>query len=211
MARAKRKRGKGGRFVRHHAKATNPHRRHHHKRRRNSHHMRNAPRHHRRRRRNPDLVGSIGAESMRAGVAGLGVVAGQVAVRKIRGAVQGMLPATTNVSTGWQGVAAALGAAVVVTGVVTLAVPAKYRNIARAVAAGAMSEAANQALAQTPVAPYLSAFPTRAPVIRVAPPVGSRAALKNRTSLAAFPRRGVAAYPTMRPAGMGAATMIVGH
>lgn len=98
------------------------------------------------------------------------VVLGQVAARKIRGAAQGVLPATTNVSSGMAGVVTSLVAAVGVS-IATHFVPKRLLSTARAahVVAGAFSEAWNQGIAQTPLAPYMSAFP-RPTVVRIARP-----------------------------------------
>lgn len=120
------------------------------------------PRHHRRRRRrNPSMGGLVGniVQDLKNGA---GVVLGQVAVRKIRGAVTGMLPAATQttVATGAGHVALSLAAAITASVAARKFAP----GYARYVAAGAMSEVLNGVLATTPIAPFLSAFPRRVPV-----------------------------------------------
>lgn len=120
------------------------------------------PRHHRRRRRrNPGMGGLVGniVQDLKNGA---GVVLGQVAVRKIRGAVTGMLPAATQttVATGAGHVALSLAAAITASVAARKFAP----GYARYVAAGAMSEVLNGVLATTPIAPFLSAFPRRVPV-----------------------------------------------
>jgi len=139
-ARRRRRRRNPGAFAR--IRRANPHRR-------------------RRRRRNPSMGGIVGniVQDLKNGA---GVVLGQVAVRKIRGAVSGMLPATSQatVSAGAGHVALSLAAAIVASVAARKAAP----NYARYIAAGAMSEVLNGVLATTPIAPFLSAFPRRVPV-----------------------------------------------
>lgn len=141
----------------------------------------------RRRRRNPGVVRRVRRNSPFASTRGIvggivqglkdggAVVLGQVGARKVRGAVTGMLPANlqAQVATGAGQIALSLASAVVVSLVARKALP----NHARMIAAGAWSETINAALAQTPIAPLMSAFPARRRV-------------------ASAPRRGVAAWPT---------------
>jgi hypothetical protein len=134
------------------------------------HHRRRVARHHRRRfSRNPGIstsgiVGGI-VQGLKDGAV---VVAGQVAARKIRGAITGMLPAATQTSlkSGAGYVALSIGSAVAVSIAAKKFLPAQ----ARMAAAGAFSEAINAALAQTPIAPYLGAFAPR----RIVPIAGRR-------------------------------------
>lgn len=142
-------------------------------------------------RRNPGLLpgGARGiANTVMQGLKdGASVVGGQIAARKIRGAVTGMLPAETQASlkTGVGYVALSIASAIGVAIGARKLLPAQ----ARFLAAGAFSEAINAGLAQTPVAPYLGAF---------APP---RRVLPTRTAGS----RGVSAWPMAgAPAGLGA-------
>jgi len=208
--RARRRHGKGGRFLktgashssqpkrrrRHHrtAAAANPPKR----RRRRAALAHSSGR--RRARRNPPAVKSIITNTIAGVQNGFAVVSGQVLARKIKGAAQGVLPATTNVSTGLPGVAVTSAAALAISIASAFLTPAKYRSAAEFVIAGAWSEAINQALAQTPVAPYLSAFSMR----RVAAyPLANRASM--RAYPAALPRStgrvALSGYPTARVAG----------
>lgn len=173
---------------------TNPRRRRRSVRRaRRNYFYGNRRRHRRRYRRNPAFIGSarglVGniVQGLKDGAA---VVGGQVATRKIRGAITGMLPATTaaQVSKGMGYVALSLASTIVTALIARKALPGQ----ARMIVAGAYSETINCALAQTPIAPYLSAFPRR----RVAGTV--RGWPGNRV----IPQRaGVAAWPMMRSVG----------
>jgi hypothetical protein len=172
---------------------SNPPRRRRRRLRRNYFYGNPRRRHRRRYRRNPILpstrgiVGNI-VQGLKDGVA---VVGGQVATRKVKGAITGMLPASTaaTVAKGPGAIALSIASAVVVSLIAKKALPSQ----ARMITAGAFSETINCALAQTPIAPYLSAFPRR----RVA-----------ATPLRAWPgnrviaqRAGVAAWPGMRVVG----------
>lgn len=168
------------------------------RRRRRRRHSIAARRHVRRRhRRNPGLLpsgrGIIGniVQGLKDGTA---VVGGQVVARKISGAVTGMLPATTQakVTTGPGKIALSLVSAVVTSLIARKVLP----NQARLITAGAFSETINCALAQSPVAPFLSAYPRRTVMPRVAayPGTGSSRLLNQG------PR--VAAYPGMRVVGL---------
>jgi hypothetical protein len=145
-------------------------------------------------------LGSIFEESVAGVGRGFAVVSGQVVARKIKGAAQGILPATTNVSTGLPGIATTAGAAVAITVLVALLAPPKYKRVGEFVIAGAWSEAINCGLAQTPIAPYLSAFPMRRSPVRgyVQPAHAGMSAWA-----AALPRNTgrVAAWPEMRVTG----------
>lgn len=160
----------------------------------------------RRFRRNPGisasgLVGGI-VQGLKDGGA---VVVGQVAVRKLRGALTGMMPATMQTqvaSPGLANIGLKVASALVVSLVARKAAPAQSRMIA----AGAFSEVINAALAATPIAPYLSAYPGGRRALPVQAgnviPGGRRAALSAWTA----PRQvGMSAYPTggnMRSVGM---------
>ena len=145
----------------------------------NSHHKRG-----RRHRRNPDMIGAIGGGALHGITHGAAVVAGQVVARKLKGATQGILPASLNVSSGMAGVATSAIAALGVTVAHALLTPPKYKTLGAFVVAGAWSEAINQALAQTPIASYLSAFP-RSPLRIVNPAARGRIAAYPRAALAA--------------------------
>lgn len=124
-------------------------------------------------------------------VNGVSVAGGQLLARKIRGAAQGVLPATVNVSKGLSGVATTSAAALLVSWLTAMFAPARYRRAGEFIIAGAWSEAINMALAQTPAAPYLSAFsPRRMPA-----------------GVAAWPNRrvnaGVSAWPAALPRSSG--------
>jgi hypothetical protein len=192
------RRRKDGRFVKSGA-SSNPHKRRRRKRhaatrvaRRRHAAATNPPRHHRRRaRRNPPLMGRGSAigHALSGAVNGVSVAGGQLLARKIRGAAQGVLPATVNVSKGLSGVATTSAAALLVSWITAMFAPAKYRRAGEFIIAGAWSEAINMALAQTPAAPYLSAFsPRRFP-----------------SGVAAWPARrvGVAAWPASLPRSSG--------
>jgi hypothetical protein len=136
------------------------------------------------------LVGGI-VQGLKDGAA---VFAGQVAARKVRGAVTGMLPASTQatVSTGVGQVGLAIASAVVTTLAARQFAP---RGFGRLIAAGAFTEAINAVVAQTPVAPFLSAIPIR-----------SRSGYNvpaGRRPIASGGLRGLNAYPPAR-VGMGA-------
>lgn len=156
----------------------------------------------RRARRNPGvasargLVGGI-VQGLKDGGA---VVLGQVGARKVRGAVTGMLPANiqTQVASGFGQVALSVASAIVVSLVARKALPAQSRMIS----AGAFSETINAALAKTPIAPFLSAYPVR----RVAAP--ARRGVSAWTQPAAL-RAGMSAYPTMRSVGMPVAAGVI--
>lgn len=171
----------------------NPSRRRRHRRRT----YRANPR--RRYRRNPSLFGT--SRGIVGGIVqglkdGGAVVLGQVAARKIKGAVTGMLPATAQaqVSTGVGAIALSLVSAIGASLIAKKALPGQSRLIA----AGAFSETINQALAQTPVAPYLAGT-TRRPV-RLVTNAGAR---RIAGGVRAWPgaggtgvrRSGVAAWP----------------
>lgn len=196
--RRRRRRRNPGALARARSVRTNPTRRRHSRRRR---HTLGNPRRHRRVKRNPSLgsargiVGGI-VQGLKDGGA---VVLGQVGARKVRGAVTGMLPANVQaqVSGGVGAIALSLASAVVVSLVARKALPGQ----ARLISAGAFSETINAALAKTPIAPFLSAYPPRR--IALAP------AGRGRPGVAAWPgqpaipvRAGVAAYPMMRSVGM---------
>ncbi len=227
MAKRARKRGKGGRFlsaasgtrrrrrrVRRNPVAANPPRRRRRRsavtvaRRRQSTSVARVTRRRRRRvgfRRNPpNIRGIVGGvfEGIKTGSA---VVVGQTIARKVRGAVQGMLPASINVSTGLGQVGVSLAAAVGTTVAVGF-LPSSFRRFGPFIVAGAFSETINAALAQTPIAPYLSAFPNRR-VVRVGPGAngaqGRAVAAANGGRVSAWPRAlagNLSAYP--RNAGM---------
>jgi hypothetical protein len=129
---------------------------------------------------------------------GAGVVAGQVATRKAVGAIQGAAKLAT--PTAATKIALNIAAAAAITVAARKLLPSKFQSSARFVAAGAFSEAINVALAQTPIAPYLSAFPRGAG--RVASRIGGGALAPGRRVGGAFaaypaqlPRPGVGAYP----------------
>jgi hypothetical protein len=151
----------------------------------------------RRYRRNPGLGGVVGTivQGLKDGGA---VVGGQVAARKIRGAVTGLLPADmqAKVRTGVGHIALSIASAVTVSLVTKRFLP----GYSRMVAAGAFSEAINAALAQTPVAPFLGAFPARRVV--AAPVNGGRRGV-NAWS-------GASALPPAAPRGVGAWSRQVG-
>lgn len=163
-------------------------------------HRRYAVASHRRRRRragyrrNPALLGSargIVGNIVQGLKDGFAVVGGQVGTRKVRGAITGMLPAATaaKVTSGAGYVALSLASSVVVSLIAKRALPGS----ARMITAGAFSETINCALAQTPIAPYLSAFPRR----RVATPT-----LRAYPGMRQIPQRaGVSAWPGMRSVG----------
>lgn len=211
MARKRSRRRKNGRFVKA-GVTSNPPRKRRRRRtvavaRRSSS---SAPRRRRRVHRNPPMLSVRGArgtvKSIAAGaVNGLSVVAGQVIARKVKGAAQGVLPATTNVSTGLPGIATTSAAALAVTVLSAMFAPAKYRRQSEFVIAGAWSEAINCALAASPVAPYLSAFPVRRAAGVAAWPMRGRVGVSAYpTSLPRSSGR-VAAYPQMRTVGTGGA------
>jgi hypothetical protein len=96
------------------------------------------------------------------------------------------------------------GAAAVTSYAASRFIPGAARRYAPFIAAGAWSEVINAGLAQTPIAPYLSAFPVRRPTMRVGPGARGRVAAYPGTGLpagtvSAYP---LAAYPTMRSVGM---------
>jgi hypothetical protein len=201
MAGKRARRRKNGRFVKSGA-SSNPHkkrrrRRHAVARRASSNPPRAAKRRRTRRRayRNPPMLksakGAIGGTISDVGH-GFSVVGGQVAVRKVKGAAQGVLPATVNVSKGLPGVAVTSGAALAVSVLSAMFTPAKYRRAAEFFVAGAWSEAINCAIALTPIAPFMSAFPR--PGLNAWPMGGGR-------------RVGVAAWPAALPRSSGRVNM----
>jgi len=126
------------------------------------------------------------------------VVVGQVAVRKVRGAITGMLPQDVQTkiqAPGLGNIALKLAAALGVSVIARKAVPAQSRMIA----AGAFSEVINGVLATTPIAPYLSAWPSTRRALSV--PANVRAiAAPGRAGVSAWPgsqvpRQGVSGYP----------------
>lgn len=133
------------------------------------------------------------------------IVGGQIGARKIRGAITGMIPVTSQASV--QSGAGYIALTVVSALIVSLAAKKFVPAYARMATAGAFSETINAALAQTPVAAYLGAF---APVRRRVIPSGAG----NRRGVAAWPgasasymalqgaRTGVAAWPMPRSVGM---------
>lgn len=139
------------------------------------------------------LVGGI-VQGLKDGGA---VVLGQVGARKVRGAVTGMLPANlqATVASGIGQIALSIASAVVVSLVARKALPGQSRMIS----AGAFSETINAALAKTPIAPFLSAFPARR--MPVALPAGRGRGVAAWPG-AALPRAGVSAWPGMRSVGM---------
>ena len=170
----------------------NPPRRRHRRR-----HTRINPR--RRYRRNPSILGS--SRGIVGGIVqglkdGGAVVLGQVAARKIKGAVTGMLPATAQaqVSSGVGAIALSLVSAIGASLIAKKALPGS----ARLITAGAFSETINQALAQTPVAPYLAGT-TRRPVRLVTNGPGMRRVAGVRawpgSGVSPTGRTGVAAWP----------------
>lgn len=107
-------------------------------------------------RRNPPILSDI----KNGIVDGLSVVAGQTATRKLGAAISAALPpaSTTNqVAASAQFVGTRLAGAIAV-GIAARKFAPKY---SRMVVAGAFAEVVNCALAQTPVAPFLSALPRR--------------------------------------------------
>jgi hypothetical protein len=154
----------------------------------------------RRYRRNPSILGS--SRGIVGGIVqglkdGGAVVLGQVAARKIKGAVTGMLPATAQaqVSSGIGAIGLSLVSAIGASLIAKKALPGQ----ARLIAAGAFSETINQALAQTPVAPFLAGT-TRRPVRLVANPVAARRIAGGvrawpGSGVPAAGRTGVAAWP----------------
>lgn len=143
------------------------------------------------------MVGTV-AE---AAVGGLGVVAGEVLGKKIRGGLQGVVTTKANVSTGLPGLATTVGAAVAGT-IVHGMLPKKFRGGAFGDAAvlGLWAEAINFGLALTPAAPYLSAFPPR-PALRIV----------DRRQLAAYAKRGaLRAFPDATGTTFGSYTRAMG-
>lgn len=102
-----------------------------------------------------------------AAIGGLGVVAGEVLGKKVRGGLQGVVTTKANVSTGLPGLGTTVGAAIAGT-IAHGMMPKKFRGGAfgDAVVLGLWAEAINFGLALTPVAGYLSAFPQR-PALRI--------------------------------------------
>lgn len=159
-------------------------------------HVVSNPRHRRRRaRHNPPIRGIVGG-IMRDLQNGLGAWGGLVATRKIRGAITGMLPATTQATV--QGAAGKIGlslASAIVASIVARRVLPRY---APYIAAGAFAEVVDCAVQQTPVAAYFSAYPRfRAYPTPAAPGLvvaGGRTALPARAG-------GLRAYPLPRAVG----------
>lgn len=151
-----------------------------------------ARRHHVRRRRNPGLAGITSRGIVGNIVQGLkdgaAVVGGQVVARKVSGAVTGMLPATMQpkVQSGAGKVALSIASAVVTSLIARRVLPAQ----ARLITAGAFSETINCALAMTPIAPFLSAYPMRRTNPRLAayPGTGAGRLIAAPPRLAAYPR-----------------------
>lgn len=152
----------------------------------------------RRYRRNPFPGGSLVNSAVQGIKDGGAVVAGQIVARKFRGAVTGMMPAEMRGK-----VASGAGyVALNVLGAIATTMAAKKLLGGRAatfIAAGAWAEAINGAIAQTPIAPYLSAFPVRR-VVRPGsesgrPVVGHAAYPQARIGA----RSGFAAYPGRVP------------
>jgi hypothetical protein len=161
MARRKRRRRRNPPAVRHHRRrhhrrrvavfAANPRRRHRRRRFAMNPHRRRAFRH------NPP-GGIIGA-TLQGAKDGSAVVVGQVANRKIVGAVNGAfksLPTTPTMK-----IAVTAAAAIGVTIAARQLLKGAIGSYARFIAAGAFSEAINCALAQTPIASYLGAYTRR--------------------------------------------------
>ena len=171
------------------------------RRRRRRSYASNPPRR-RRYRRNPSIVPT--ARGLVGGIVqgvkdGAAVFAGQVAARKVRGAVTGMLPANAQatVATGVGQIGLAIASAVVTTLAARQFAPSGYRRL---IAAGAFTEAINAIVAQTPVAAYLSAFPVRSRVRSGYNVPAGRTAVASG-GLRAYPlagRAGMSAYPTAR-------------
>lgn len=170
------KRRRRRRYVRRNPGGLGPARaaRHNPARRRRRRSYRANPRRRRHYRRNPSILGT--SRGIVGGIVqglkdGGAVVLGQVAARKIKGAVTGMLPATAQaqVSSGVGAIALSLVSAIGASLIAKKALPGQ----ARLITAGAFSETINQALAQTPVAPYLAGT-TRRPVRLVTNGPGAR-------------------------------------
>lgn len=158
------------------------------------------PRRRRRARRNPPSVrgvtGSIVSDLKNGGA----VFVGGVATRKIRGAITGMLPAATQTQVA--GAAGQVGLSIVGAVVTAMAARKFAGSYAKFVAAGAFAEAIACGVAQTPIAPFLAAFPVRASAPRVAAYPAVRAVGVRAYPTTALPvRSGMNAYPTMRSVG----------
>lgn len=152
----------------------------------------------RRFRRNPGLVPSS-ARGIVGGIVqglkdGAAIVGGQVAARKIRGAITGMMPAAQQA--GLKSGAGYVGLSLVGAIITSIAAKKLIPTQARMITGGAFSEVINAGLAQTPAAAYLGAFgPSRrliAPAARrgVAawPGSGARPLAAGRTGMAAWPK-----------------------
>lgn len=145
----------------------------------------------RRYRRNPSLLGSsrgiVGSiiQGLKDGGA---VVGGQVVARKVAGAVTGILPATMQpkVQSGFGKIALSLASAVATSIIARKVLP----NQSRLISAGAFSETINCALAQTPIAPFLSAYPVRRtnPHLRAYPGTGASRLIAQAPRMSAWPR-----------------------
>lgn len=160
----------------------------------NPHHRKHATAtHHRRRaRHNPPRLGGLVRANVSAIGNGLAVSVGRLVTRKGRGAAQGVVGTGSNVSKGLPGLATTSASAIVVTALAAMLAPARWRNAAAYVAAGAWSEAIEFAAALTPAAKYLGAFPVR----RSLPSVGAYVAGRGGMGayVPALPRAGVGAY-----------------
>lgn len=150
----------------------------------------------RRYKRNPGMstrgiVGNI-VQGLKDGGA---VVLGEVGARKVRGAITGMLPANVQaqVASGMGKLALSIASSLAVSMVVRRVLPGQ----ARMVTAGAFAESINCALATTPLAPYLAAYPPRrivaAPAGRMSawPGTGNSRISSGQQKLAAYPIRSV--------------------
>ena len=143
----------------------------------------NPRRHVARRRRAHRNPGGIMGTVQRGVVNGVKVVAGQVVVRKVSGAVNAILPASMQASA----VGGIVSRALVATGA-AVAVRKFAPKHAEMVTAGAFAEVINYALAQNAsTAKFLSAYPVR-PVAIVARGGARRPALPAGGRVAAYPR-----------------------
>lgn len=148
-------------------------------------------------RRNPGLssVSGIVGNVVQGVKDGAAVVVGEIASRKVRGAITGVLPANVQaqVATGAGKIALSIAASLVVSLVARRAMPGQ----ARLITAGAFAESINCALAATPVAKYLAAYPgtgtRRISGARLGAWTGAAlpAGTARRTPVAAYPMRSV--------------------
>lgn len=134
-------------------------------------------------RRNPSFGINFLVEGLKDGA---GVVVGQVGTRKLANLARQHVPGLS-ATTGIMAVAPTFVGAIATAFVARKALP-KY---SRVITAGAFAEAINQALAQTPVATYLSAWPMGGAR------VGTVSAWPGRAALPA-PAPGVRAWPSRR-------------